>query len=739
MSRFAGAERILKAAEVWKERCLLGQGSLFTERNLWTRERLEELKKLFVDNPLEDERPFIEKLEKQLGPGTPDAKLLWAEMTWVVNLIDSAKKAGTKLADFRRIWQWSKHELPGSDLLELELLASGVVIPGTAWNTHGWREYRFFVIALLDWADKAEDERRELLAEPWGFAEWLASTEYAEGRMFPNALLYLLFPDEFEPIMSNASKREIVRSLRDPDDADPGKSLVPLNQALLKIRRHLEEMAPGQVIHFHRPPYVEFWNDQKAHAWFSEEFGDIRVWCMNMTVEGGGMWPGIARAGVVSIGWDGRIGDLSRFENGDQLRQHLIDQGHGSRPNNHALSLWQFAHEIELGDLVVATRKAEAYIGWGRVRGAYRYDPEGGEFRTHTRKVDWHACGNPRRLMGGFVAAKRLTRWPRKGWGPPSLRQALWQMRDCGRATPIATTNVYTTNHATKDLFLPPADFKRFLTLLKTRKNLILQGPPGTGKTFIAKRLAWCLIGRRDSEPVEMVQFHQSYAYEDFVQGYRPTESAGFERRDGVFHRFCERARANPGTPHVFIIDEINRGNLSRIFGKLLMLIEADKRRAEYAVSLTYQRPGEVRFHIPDNVHILGMMNTADRSLALVDYALRRRFAFATLEPAYATDHGGPAMKSHLESLEPNPVPAELVDQIIRRMSRLNNAIAEDSELGLGFRIGHSYFVPGDEEEPDAAWYRRVVDTQIAPLLEEYWFDSPEKVKSEVDRLKKSS
>jgi len=296
---------------------------------------------------------------------------------------------------------------------------------------------------------------------------------------------------------------------------------------------------------------------------------------------------------------------------------------------------------------------------------------------------------------------------------------------------------VYTVAEACKDLFIPRRDFERFLHLMKTRRNLILQGPPGTGKTFMADRIAWCLIERKDSAPIEMVQFHQSYAYEDFVQGYRPTETGGFKLRDGVFHRFCERARRDPETPHVFIIDEINRGNLSRIFGELLMLIEADKRSERYAVSLTYADPSSGRFHIPDNVYILGMMNTADRSLALVDYALRRRFAFATLNPAYSTEHGKKAFRDYLEG---QGVAGELVTRIIERMAELNEEIANDPELGRGFRVGHSYFVPTDRDDSrDETWYETVVDTQIEPLLAEYWFDSQEKIDSALDRLKESS
>ena len=289
----------------------------------------------------------------------------------------------------------------------------------------------------------------------------------------------------------------------------------------------------------------------------------------------------------------------------------------------------------------------------------------------------------------------------------------------------VGAIEPYTIDDAHEDLFIARTHFERLLGSIRTRRNLILQGPPGTGKTFIARRIAWCLIGRKDSDPIEMVQFHQSYAYEDFVQGYRPTQDGGFDLKNGVFHRFCERALTDPGTPFVFIIDEINRGNLSRIFGELLMLIEADKRSDEYAVSLTYS---DGRFHVPENVHILGMMNTADRSLALVDYALRRRFAFETLAPGYAR----PEFKRYLESKGTEP---DLATRIVERMRELNRTIEEDPELGPGFEIGHSYFVPDDGEGISEARYRHIVDTQIEPLLREYWFDSPDDIKKAVATL----
>ncbi|MCD8301582.1 MAG: AAA family ATPase [Prevotellaceae bacterium] len=275
------------------------------------------------------------------------------------------------------------------------------------------------------------------------------------------------------------------------------------------------------------------------------------------------------------------------------------------------------------------------------------------------------------------------------------------------------TSKKYTKEDFLSEVFMSEAEYDKVVAVLKNKKNLILQGAPGVGKTFAAKRLAYSIMGECNDSRIEFVQFHQSYSYEDFMLGYKPSES-GFELRQGIFYTFCLKAANEPEKDFFFIIDEINRGNMSKIFGELLMLIEKDYRGKK--TTLAYDGR---QFSVPVNLHIIGMMNTADRSLAMIDYALRRRFSFYEMAPAFDSDSFR-QYKEHLGN--------ERFNLLIEKVKELNHAITNDNALGKGFRIGHSYFCNWEKDECTVEKMRQVLDFDILPMLEEFWFDDASKV-----------
>lgn len=276
----------------------------------------------------------------------------------------------------------------------------------------------------------------------------------------------------------------------------------------------------------------------------------------------------------------------------------------------------------------------------------------------------------------------------------------------------------YTDKDFLAKVYIDDHQLQTLKSLLMRKKNLILQGAPGVGKTFAAQRLAYTIMGVKDDSRVKVIQFHQNYSYEDFVMGYKPNAEGGFSLVNGIFYEFCQQARAHREMPFFLIIDEINRGNLSKIFGELLQLIEADYR--DQPLQLAYNKQ---RFSVPSNLYIIGMMNTADRSLAMIDYALRRRFSFFEIKPGFETE----AFNNDISKLEISNL-KELINAIIE----LNKVITDDDSLGSGFCIGHSYLCNLNSDSD----LESIVEYDIIPMLREYWFDNDDKFNQEAQKLR---
>lgn len=423
-------------------------------------------------------------------------------------------------------------------------------------------------------------------------------------------------------------------------------------------------------------------------------------------------WESDYADGIMAIGWHD-LGDLMTYNSKEEMRIKMRElYGGNSSYKNQVLATWQFANELKPGDVVFVKKGRKSILGRGVVEGEYVHDPKRNPY-CNIRKVRWTDKGEWE--LDGQTVMKTLTDITPYTDYVKKLQDSIDGGKRDEEILDVepdeAAYTPYTADDFLNDVFMDEERYRVLKSLLLTKKNVILQGAPGVGKTFAAKRLAFSIMGEKDSTRVKMIQFHQSYSYEDFIMGFRPTET-GFELKKGVFYEFCRKA-AEDDRPYFFIIDEINRGNLSKIFGELFMLIESDKRGVE--LQLLY---ADEQFSIPSNVHIIGMMNTADRSLAMLDYALRRRFAFFEMSPAF----GSAGFRAYRMKVN-NPK----FDRLIATVEQLNEIIANDDSLGEGFCIGHSYFCTNTTINSE--WLRSVVEYELIPLLKEYWFDEPEKVK----------
>ena len=431
------------------------------------------------------------------------------------------------------------------------------------------------------------------------------------------------------------------------------------------------------------------------------------------------LWDECDSKGIMLIGW-GEIGNLENFNSIKDIKNSMEDTfGNDSKHTNDSLATWDFCNVLKPGDIVFAKNGTKEVIGMGEVTSKYRYDNSRNDGFKNIRDIKWRNVGIKK--LDFKLPIKTLTNISKDN-------DVLDKLKSLYDSTSIIDDNnsSYDKYKFLEEVYMDSKKYDKLVSVLERKKNIVLQGAPGVGKTYSAKRIAYSMMGEKDDNRIEFVQFHQNYSYEDFVMGYKP-DGEGFKLKHGVFYDFCKKAEKDHENEYFFIIDEINRGNMSKIFGELLMLIESDYRGED--ITLAYDE--NQSFAVPENLYIIGMMNTADRSLAMIDYALRRRFSFFDMEPGFETE-GFKKYQSKVDAAVGNNMFNNLIDKVID----LNMAIESDNSLGKGFCIGHSYFCTDNKANYNKEWLKEIVEFDILTMLREYWFDDDENYNKWVNEFK---
>lgn len=672
---------IYDAAQKWSERSLASGLSVLSDKEeLWTRVFLDELDQRFVNNLDAGEGDFLSKLKAQLSEGTNGCRHLMAELLWIMLLFPSNIGAAKKRENVRTIWSWSGEDLSTDNAMLSDQVLEGIGSGGVAFNTYRWLEIGFLIGALRDFTQREELERRSLLEDPWAFSSWLSSLPEARKRQLIHILPHLLFPDTFERISSEGDKRQILAGFGDTPEKEIRKwSTVDIDRALLELRRRLED-EHGADIDFYQEEFVAQWKNQTKNwllSWNPSKWN----------------WDTLATDRATTI--NGEKADnrwrcsSSKPREGDRV--FLVRTGNPPKG------------VVAVGKVTRAPYEAEH---WQQARA------DAGET---TRFVDVAFDSVRDATTDQVVPLEELqSREPGQEWNPQSsgieikskaarTLERLWKTLPPIVSGATKPGDGAGTGDASPKKLAPPL-------------NLILYGPPGTGKTYRLKNDYLPRYEDKAEDRFEFVTFHQSYAYEDFIEGIRPITENGtvtYEVRPGVLKRLCDRARLAPSKRFALFIDEINRGNVAKVFGELISLVEVDKRIRTDAtgnrlanckgLEVTLPYSGE-RFGVPANVDVIGTMNTADRSIALLDSALRRRFRFEELTPK-------PELLESIGDGEGNAIDLR---QLLQAMNaRLSRLLHRDQTLG------HSYFYHAKSFDE----LRRVFAREILPFLQEAFYD----------------
>jgi len=674
------------------------------DRSVWSAETLEDLHTRFNLAPDESSDSFEKKFARQLEGASAATIQLAAEIVYVHFLVASDIGAKAKRRLVELIISWSPEPISIPQDLQ-DAFSAGVCSTGVAFKTYRPNQLWFLIDTLRAWKALTADRRSELLADAWAFKDWVESVPQKAAYTQRQALLHLVFSDVFEEMVSREHKALIIKAFgadaSAPLPADP-------DRALAVIREQLNPEY-GSDFSFYVPGVVERWRPELSKTAVISQSSDEpsrRAWFIRGTEGNKSHVPDWLSGGFCAIGWL-ELGelpiDIDRASLVERLRVTYPDASDGTNRNSAGVIL-RFLQAMRVGDIVLAPNGPDLYVGV--VDGPVEYRPAG----THSpwrRAVDW---ANPETPIARSDASASLYSKMRTLLTLTDISENLAELSAYLEPAPGAPIRSAVAEAAlpdatpelAADLHLPESWLQNQIDLLRRKRQLVFYGPPGTGKTFIAQALADHLTG--DPSASTLVQFHPSYSYEDFFEGFRPRATTagmvGFELVQGPLRRMAEAADHDRGRPYVLIIDEINRANVAKVFGEMYFSLEYRER----AVALQYS--GDSLFQLPQNLYIIGTMNTVDRSIALVDAAMRRRFFFTALFP------DRPPIDGLLgEWLAVNHLPNEIA--IIH--AELNRRIGDNEAA-----IGPSYFMEADIGDPgvlDLVWEHAVL-----PQLEEHHF-----------------
>lgn len=713
MPRQEGKDDVYAAAQRFVDDCLTRDGSLFTpERQIWRLPTLNDLHERFVEQPDTSGDPFQVKFARQLSDA-PDPTILLAAEVMFVHFLPAANVGGHRKRELiNGVLGWMERpvEMPA----ELDaVLDTGLMSMGVAFNTRRNFNVAFLIDFARSWRELAAAERNRLITDPWAFKIYLYGLPIFAAYPQRQALLHLIHPDSFEDIAYGAHKAEIVAAFADRI-GDAGEDE---DRRLAAIRESLEAEY-GHRVNFYESPLYEQWHPEPEVAGGTDnpETEDRpvvrRAWLIRGTTgRGDSLIPLWLTESFISIGW--RVaGPIERGTSRRMIRERIREStpdDSAGRVGNSAGMVDRFTNEMEISDLVVTPQGKKIYVGVITSDPQWRPTASGEPDETSRRReVEWTNPEAPAlrgSLSPGLYSKLRtlLTLTEVTQYADEIAQLAGIQEDVKVTVAPLASAPPTATPELARATLLPQAWLQEILDMLGRKRQVIFYGPPGTGKTFVAQRLGDLVVDAGGN--YRLVQFHPSYTYEDFFEGFRPRSSegefgVGFELVAGPLREMAEAASDDPGHPYLLIIDEINRANIAKVFGELYFLLEY----RDAAVSLLYSPDRE--FQLPKNLYIIGTMNTADRSIALVDAAMRRRFYFFRFAPD---------IEPIASLLDKWLAERNLSDEPARLLAALNRQMNE-----ADFAIGPSYLMDeriSEERELDRVWGHAIL-----PLLEEHYF-----------------